>query len=119
MITHITADAFHPLKENVFVDELDRGVHLTHGGIIIPDDNMTDRGIHPRWARVWAIGPDVQGIEVGEWLLIEHGRWTTGIDMRLPSGLVRVWRIEWPKAVILASDTDPRANFSVSMPKRR
>lgn len=104
----IKATAFRPLKENVFVTDLDSGPHETAGGIIIPDDNATVRGIHPRWGRVWAIGPDVQGIEVGEWVYIEHARWTLAIDLDLPDGVVRIWKIDWPEAVLLAAPVDPR-----------
>lgn len=105
----ITAEAFHPLKNNVFVTDLDSGPHETAGGIIIPDDNFSERGVHPRWARVWAIGPDVQDIEVGEWIYVEHARWTNSIDLALPRGVVRIWRVEWPESVLLAAPEDPRS----------
>jgi hypothetical protein len=104
----ITATSFRPIKENVFVTDLDSGPHLTAGGIIIPDDNGMERGIRPRWGRVWAVGPEVQGVEVGEWVFVEHGRWTLSIDLDLPDGVVRVWKVDWPEAVLLAAKTDPR-----------
>jgi co-chaperonin GroES (HSP10) len=106
--TLIKADAFQPLKDNVFVTDLDRGPRRSTGGIIIIDDNMTERGIRPRWGRVWCVGPDVTEVQAGEWVLVEHGRWTTAIDFILPDGLIRAWRIEWPKAVLLAATSDPR-----------
>ncbi len=104
----IVADGFRPIRNNVFVTDLDSGPHQTQGGIIIPDDNLSARGIHPRWARVWSIGPDVEDIQVGEWLFVEHARWTNAIDFEFPAGTVRVWRIDWPEAVLLASTIDPR-----------
>ncbi len=106
--TYIKAAAFHPLKDNVFVTELDGGPRQTAAGILIPDDNMTARGIRARWAKIWCVGPDVTEVEPGEWVLVEHGRWTTAIDFELPNGKVRAWRIEWPKAVLMASHSDPR-----------
>jgi co-chaperonin GroES (HSP10) len=106
----ITADAFHPIRDKVFVSDLDSGPRETAAGIIIPDDNMSERGVHPRWGRVWAIGPDVKDIEVGEWVYIEHARWTNSIDLDLPEGLVRIWQVEWPASVMLATAEDPRAN---------
>jgi len=112
----IKADAFRPLKDNVFVTDLDRGPHQTVGGILIPDDNMSERGVRPRWGRVWCIGPDVTGIAVGEWVFVEHGRWTNEIEFELPEGVVRTWRIEWPKAVLLASDVDPREHRTTTLP---
>jgi hypothetical protein len=38
-------------------------------------------GIKPRWARVYSIGPDQKDIKVGQYILIEHGRWTRGIEV--------------------------------------
>jgi co-chaperonin GroES (HSP10) len=119
MTSRIIAESFRPTKDNVFVTELDQGVHMTRAGIIIPDDNMAGRGIRARWGKVWKIGPDVTDIKPGNWILIEHGRWTTGIDMELADETVRVWRIEWPKSALLASDVDPREYYSVSMPANR
>ena len=113
----IKADAFRPLKNNVFVTDLDRGPHQTTGGILLPDDNMSERGIHPRWGRVWCVGPDVIGIVPGEWVYIEHGRWTNEIELELPSGIVRMWRVEWPEAVLLAADRDPREHQSTTLPE--
>jgi co-chaperonin GroES (HSP10) len=106
--TRIRADAFHPLKANVFVTDLDNGPRRTMAGILIPDDDMTARGIRPRWGRVWCVGPEITEVQPGDWLLIEHGRWTNAIDFELAGGSVRAWRIEWPQAVILAADRDPR-----------
>ena len=111
----IIAEDFHPIRDNVFVTDLDSGPHRTPHGILIPDDNMTERGVRPRWAKVWRIGPDVTEIKPGEWILIEHARWTTGIDLELPDQIVRVWRIEWPTSVLVATDSDPREYVPTSL----
>jgi hypothetical protein len=112
----IKAGGFHPLKENVFVCDLDSGPTVTAGGIIRPDDNMSNTGIRSRWGRVWAIGPDVKDLEVGEWVYIEHARWTNAIDFELPTGKVRVWKIDWPDGVMLASPDDPRERQLTDLP---
>lgn len=106
--SRVVVGEFRPLKNNVFVTDLESGPQMTRGGIIVPDDNMKDRGIRSRWAKVFAIGPEVEGVQVGDWVLVEHGRWTPGIDMEFPDGTVRVWRIDWPDAVLMASEDDPR-----------
>ena len=111
----IKATGFRPIKANVFVTELDSGPHQTPGGIIIPDDNWTERGIRPRWGQVWAVGPEVKDIEVGEWVYIDHGRWTLSIDLALPDGVVRVWKVDWPEGVLLAAHADPREWQQVSL----
>lgn len=104
----IQADAVRPIRDNVLVTDLDHGPHRTRGGLIIPDDNMTERGIHDRWCRVWAVGPEVRDVAVGEWVLVKHGRWTPGIELRVAGEDLTVWRVEWPEAVLLAADSDPR-----------
>lgn len=114
--TRIQAESFRPINDNVFVTELDSGPHKTRGGILIPDDNMSERGVRPRWGRVWAIGPDVQDISPGEWVYVEHARWTTAIEIELPDGVVRVWKIDWPDAVLMASDVDPSENAVTVLP---
>jgi hypothetical protein len=113
----ITASEFRPLRKNVFVTDLDSGMHVTAGGIIRPDDNMSETGIRSRWARVWAIGPEVEDLTVGEWIFVEHARWTNSIDIDLPSGRVRVWKVDWPNAVMLASPDDPREAQLSSLPR--
>ena len=104
----VRADSFRPLKDRVFVTDLDAGMHLTPAGIIIPDDNMKDRGVRDRWARVYAVGPEITDLQPGEWVLVKHGRWTTGIDLELASGNFRVWAVDYPESVLLATDGDPR-----------
>jgi co-chaperonin GroES (HSP10) len=103
----IDVSTFRPLRDQVFVADLESGMTITHGGLIIPDDNRTNRGIRNRWARVYAVGPDVEDIQVGEWVLIEHGRWTNGIDFEENGKAMKLWRIDWPDAVILAGDENP------------
>lgn len=97
-----------PLSNKVFVRNLERGQKVYAGGIIAIDDTGKDFGIRDRWAEVYAIGPDVTDIKIGEWILIENGRWTVGIDYQDASGeQFKVWVVEYPKAVSLASPTCP------------
>lgn len=94
----------------MFVRDLDSGTKVSKGGIILTDDDMTERGIRERWAQVWAVGPEVEDVQPGDWVLVKHGRWTNSMDFSLPEGEVRVWRIDYPEAVLLVSKDDPREN---------
>jgi co-chaperonin GroES (HSP10) len=61
----------------VLVTDMYFGEQKTKGGIIINDDDGKTRGIYPRWAKVYSKGPDNKDdYEIGQWILIEHGRWT-------------------------------------------
>jgi co-chaperonin GroES (HSP10) len=107
----VKAKRLKPLKNTVFVHEMDAGPRKTYGGIIIPDDNMTPSGVHARWAKVYAVGPDVNDLLPGQWVLIKHGRWTLGLDLELEDETVRIWRVEYPDSVEVACDEDPRNSF--------
>lgn len=111
--------SFVPHRDKVFVTELESGDRLSRGGIILADDDMTNRGIRPRWCQVSRIGEDVTGVEIGDWLLVEHGRWSFGIDVEL-GGVVqdKMWHIDYPDAVILKSKEDIRPTVKTTLNKR-
>lgn len=73
-----------PLKDHVLVVNMEQGERTTAGGIILRDDNGKDHGIRPRWAQVYKVGSNVNYLEPGQWILVEHGRWTYGIVVELP-----------------------------------
>jgi co-chaperonin GroES (HSP10) len=108
ILTRAEISTFTPLVNHVFVTDLDSGVQKTKNGILIPDDNMTNRGVRPRWGQVYAVGPDVTELKPGEWIYIEHGRWTERITLQFEDHEVNVWRVDFPAAVMVASETDPR-----------
>jgi co-chaperonin GroES (HSP10) len=70
-----------PLRDTVFVTDMEFGNQSTASGIFIPSDNGKSQGVHPRWGKVWAIGPEQKDVVVGQWALIEHGRWTRSIKV--------------------------------------
>jgi co-chaperonin GroES (HSP10) len=70
-----------PLKNKVLVKTIEKGQQITKGGIIIPDDDGKDRGIRPRWAEVYRVGKGIDFVQEGQWVLIEHGRWSKGFTL--------------------------------------
>jgi co-chaperonin GroES (HSP10) len=69
------------LGDKVMVTDMDFDARVTASGIILPGDDMEQRGIRPRWARVIAVGPKQEDVVVGEWVYVAHGRWTRGVDI--------------------------------------
>ena len=68
------------IGNRVLVTDMHFGEQTTKGGLIIKDDNGSTRGIYPRWGKIYAKGPDnIEDYKVGDWILIEHGRWTRSI----------------------------------------
>jgi len=69
-----------PIRDRVIVSDMHFGEQRSSGGIVILGDDGKDRGIYPRWGRVYAVGPEHKDeFAVGDWVLIEHGRWTRSI----------------------------------------
>lgn len=95
--------AIQALKGKVLVTDLDTGEQVLKSGIIIQDDNKKVAGVHPRWAKVHSVGEGVTGIEVGEYVLVDTGRWSRTIEV---DGL-KLNLIEYPKGVLLAAPEKP------------
>lgn len=103
-----TTGELQPIKDKVIVTDIEEGMTKTQGGIIISDDDGTDKGIRPRWAKVCAMGPDQKIFKVDQWVLVKHGRWTRGIK----TSDDQVVRMVEAEAILLTCDDDPRsANF--------
>ena len=97
-----------PVRGTVLVHNIEQGERRTKNGIIVLDDNGKERGIRERWAQVWMKHPEIDEVEVGDWVLIKHGRWTRGIDVVGPDGLkVTIRKVDWPAAVIVGCSDCP------------
>jgi len=97
-----------PLRDRVFVSDMEFGGQKSAGGIFIPSANGKAEGITPRWGRVWAIGPDQKEIKVGEWICVEHGRWTRTIEIEQEDGSILEVRMVDTKDVMMTADEKPQ-----------
>ncbi len=97
---HTTTGQLVAIDDHVIVVDMDTEDEKIVNGIIIPSARGGDRGIHPRWAQVCAVGPEQEDVTVSEWVLVEHGRWTRGI--RLED--TKVYRKVDLDAILLVSD---------------
>ncbi len=70
-----------PLRDSVIVTDMKFDERISNGGIILPNDDMKSSGIRPRWAKVYAVGPEQKDIKIGQYILIAHGRWTRGVKI--------------------------------------
>ena len=102
----IDREQLQPLGESVIVSDMNFEERLSTGGIIIMTDNGKSTGIRPRWGRVYAVGPDQQDIKVGDWICVEHGRWTRGLDIEDETGKITLRRVD-PKDVMMTADEKP------------
>lgn len=102
--TQTVHGTIRPLKDKILVRDMQWGEILTQAGIIILDDDGKERGIKPRWAQVWKMGYEVkEDYKVGDWILIEHGRWTRSLNVVSGSEKFKINMID-PECVMLVSD---------------
>lgn len=81
--------------EDVLVSDMHFGEQKTKSGLILKDDNGSTRGIYPRWACVFSKGPENKDdYQVGDWILIMHGRWTRGIALENENGNAEIRKVE-------------------------
>ena len=100
----INREQFHAIGENIIVTDMKFDVRITRGGIIIPNDDMKSHGIRPRWAKVYALGPEYKGeIKEGQYILVSHGRWTRGVDIEDEAGERTIRRVD-PNDILLLSE---------------
>lgn len=72
----------NPIHNRVIVSDMYFGEQKTKSGLIITTDDGKTRGIYPRWGKVYAKGPENKDdYQVGDWVLVEHGRWTRGVNV--------------------------------------
>ena len=81
--TIIRGQKIRPIKDHVLVYEMNFGERKTKAGLILPGDDMRERGLRPRWAKVYAVGPEQKDIEPGQWVLVAHGRWTRSVKYEI------------------------------------
>jgi co-chaperonin GroES (HSP10) len=95
-----------PLNDNILVTDMSFEEQTTASGIVIQSDDGKAHGVKPRWCRVWAVGPDQTDVKVGEWILVEHGRWTRGVTVKEDGKEILIRRVE-NVSVMLQADEKP------------
>lgn len=98
--------AVRPLYDHVIVSDMAFKERLTNHGILLINDDAKSSGIRPRWGKVYAIGPEQKDVQVGQWIMVAHGRWTRGIKVELPDGEQTLRRVD-VNDIMLVSDEEP------------
>ena len=83
MGTYVAYNAknFRAIKDHIIVTEMQFTGRTLESGIVLPSDDRKSEGIRPRWGKVIAIGPDVDEVKVGQYVLVSHGRWTRALTV--------------------------------------
>ena len=99
-----------PLRDNILVTDMNFGERKLASGLVLQSDDGKSEGIRHRWGRVWAIGPEQKDVKVGEWILLEHGRWTRSVIVEDENGNEIVIRRADVNAILMVTDEDPGDN---------
>lgn len=95
------------LNDTILVTDMYFGERLSQGGIVILNDDKKNEGIRPRWAKVYAVGPNApKDIEIGKWIYVAHGRWTRGITIEDNEGEKVIRKVD-NNDILLISDEEP------------
>jgi len=103
----VEASKLKPIKNRILFSDMKFGEEVSKGGIILTSDNGKAHGVRPRWGKVWAVGPDQTDFKVGDWILIEHGRWSRAAEVENPDGSITKVQMADLDAIMLVSDEKP------------
>jgi len=107
-----------PIHDGVLAYDMNFGERTTKGGIIIASDDGREAGIRPRWCKIYAIGHENKDpYAVGNWIYVEHGRWSRGIILDDPDmgeievrlidvNAILAWQEEEPEDLQIGTNTD-------------
>lgn len=98
----------NPIRDHILATDLNFGEQVTSSGIVLRSDNGKSEGVKPRWGRVYAVGPEQDTVSEGDWILVEHGRWTRGIELQIEDTeeKLELFRID-PNGILLVADKKP------------
>jgi len=94
------------LHDKVLVHNMEKGERRTAGGLILRDDDGRDEGVRPRWAQVFSVGSEVHSVKPGDWVLLEHGKWTRTLEVTESGETVKLWGTT-EEYVLLVADEKP------------
>lgn len=89
-----------------FVEEIsgDRFINKTSSQIIVTSSDRAQT-TYPRWGKVTNVGPDVKDVSIGEYILIEAGKWTSHfyVDGK------RFWKTD--ESMVLCTADEPGTTY--------
>jgi len=106
-------DGVRALHDHVLIRDMNFGARKLASGIFLLNDDGKTEGIRPRWARVYAVGPDQKDVAIGQWVFIEHGRWSRGMEVEIDGEIFTLRKAD-PKCIIFVSDDEPTEDETIS-----
>ncbi len=94
------------LHDDVIISNMHFGEMSTKSGIILRSDDGKAHGVKPRWGKVYKIGPEQKDVKEGQWILVEHGRWTRKIKIDDGESEKDIQKVD-VSAILAVSDEPP------------
>lgn len=110
MATHFEARQMQvrPLPQDILIHNMDMGEQVTAAGIVIQSDDGKAHGVKPRWAQVYKVGDKCElKVNPGQWVLIEHGRWTRKIKIDDGESIKEFQKVE-VSSIMAVADEKPK-----------
>jgi co-chaperonin GroES (HSP10) len=92
------------INKDVIVTDMDFGDQKTAAGIIIQSDDGKERGIKPRWAKVYKVGPNQTEYKIGQWVLVQHGRWTRKVKINDGQNDLEIQKVEVESIIAVSNE---------------
>lgn len=107
MTTHFEARQMQvrPLSKDILIYNMDMGEQKTSSGIIIQSDDGKAHGVKPRWAQVYKVGERCElDVKPGQWILIEHGRWTRKVKIDDGESIKEIQKVEVSSVMAVSNE---------------
>jgi len=109
-VASVKGSSVRAIGEDILLTNMYFGEEKTAGGIIMTSQDGKVDGIKPRWGQVYSIGPNYKHtdqVHIGDWVLMEHGRWSRGMLIEDEEGIEWVLRKADPEAMLVVSEEEP------------
>lgn len=102
------------LPDTLYVENIEYGERKTKNGIYLAPEKMDYLGefIRPRWAKVLWKSDTIKNINIGDYILISYGMWSTSILLNINGIKKKVWFVGKKaydkKSILAVSKTKPK-----------
>jgi co-chaperonin GroES (HSP10) len=111
-MSKVALSRLKPIRDNIVIIDMEFGEQVTKGGLVLLSDDGKSEGVKSRWGRVHSVGPMQEDVKAGEWILLEHGRWSRGFTVLDDDGNDIVIRRADPKGILAVADEKPNEIIS-------
>lgn len=101
------------INDHIIVTDMDFKGRVLSSGVMLMSDDGKSEGIRPRWGKVYKVGPNQTDVKVGQWIFIEHGRWTREMKLEIDGVNITARRVD-PNGIIGVQDAEPDIDETIS-----